>query len=48
MIHYFVFYFYCEICDYGTFSVDLFNNHNESNKHKKYIERKNIMWISDE
>ena len=34
--------FYCEICDYGTFSVDLFNNHNESNKHKKYMERKNI------
>jgi hypothetical protein len=25
--------FYCEGCDYGTFSIDLFNVHKTTNKH---------------
>jgi hypothetical protein len=31
--------FYCKTCDYGSFSVDLFNNHMKSKKHVKYINR---------
>ena len=34
--------FYCELCDYGCFSIDLFNNHKITNKHNKYIKRNNI------
>lgn len=31
--------YYCKDCDFGTFSVDLMNIHNETNKHKKQIIR---------
>ena len=31
--------FYCKICDFGTFSIDLYNTHIESKKHIKYINR---------
>ncbi len=31
--------FYCEYCDFGVFSEDLYNNHIETPKHKKFIER---------
>lgn len=34
--------FYCKICDFGTFSTDIFNNHNNSDKHKKYSIRNNL------
>jgi hypothetical protein len=30
--------YYCEICDYGTFSKDFIENHNNNTKHKKRIE----------
>ena len=29
--------YYCKLCNYGTFSIDLFKQHEESKKHK-YIE----------
>jgi hypothetical protein len=29
--------FYCHLCDYGTFSIDSFNMHNETEKHKMVI-----------
>ncbi len=29
--------YYCKVCDYGTFSIDLFNKHNNTNKHNKNI-----------
>jgi hypothetical protein len=29
--------FYCKCCDFGTFSNDLFQKHEESTKHKNYI-----------
>jgi hypothetical protein len=31
--------YYCKNCDFGTFSIDLMNTHNNTNKHKKYILR---------
>lgn len=31
--------YYCKQCDYGTFSIDLYNKHNNTTKHKKYIQR---------
>jgi len=31
--------YYCKHCDFGTFSIDIINNHNNSKKHKKYIKR---------
>jgi hypothetical protein len=31
--------FYCKHCDFGTYSVDLYNIHNNSKKHNKYIKR---------
>ena len=31
--------FYCKLCDFGTFSKDTMNTHNETEKHKKYILR---------
>jgi len=31
--------YYCELCDIGTFSKDLFNNHKKSNKHVKHESR---------
>ena len=31
--------YYCELCDFGTFSVDTFNVHNNSDKHKIYTLR---------
>jgi hypothetical protein len=30
--------YYCNVCDYGTFSIDLYNNHNKNKKHTKKIE----------
>ena len=30
---------YCELCDFGTFSKDTFDVHENSNKHKVYIAR---------
>lgn len=27
--------YYCKLCDFGTFSIDLFNFHNSCRKHKK-------------
>ena len=27
--------YYCKDCDYGTFSIDLYKDHIETNKHKK-------------
>ncbi len=30
--------FYCKICDFGTFSTDLFDGHNANHKHKKRME----------
>jgi hypothetical protein len=30
--------FYCEYCDFGTFTKNIFDKHNTSNKHTKYIE----------
>lgn len=32
--------YYCEVCDFGTFSIDIFNKHNNTRKHKKFIERR--------
>lgn len=32
-------FFYCKLCDFGTFSKDTMNTHNETEKHKKYILR---------
>ena len=29
--------YYCGVCDFGTFSIDIFNTHKESNGHKKRI-----------
>ena len=31
--------FYCKLCDYGTFSMDLFDKHNNTEKHNKNIIR---------
>lgn len=31
--------FYCSECDVGTFSIDTYNIHLNTNKHKKIIER---------
>lgn len=31
--------YYCKNCDYGTFSIDLYNRHIETDKHKKSIIR---------
>ena len=31
--------FYCETCDFGTFSKDTFAVHESSNKHKIFIDR---------
>ncbi len=31
--------YYCELCDFGTFSKDTIEVHNNSEKHKKYILR---------
>ena len=28
--------YYCKLCDYGTLSIDLINNHNNTQKHKRY------------
>ena len=33
--------YYCKYCDFGTFSNDTFNLHNETKKHKKFIMRNN-------
>jgi len=30
--------YYCEFCDYGTFSVDFINKHTETEKHKNFAE----------
>ncbi len=31
--------YYCKLCDFGTFSSDTLNIHNETKKHKKNIMR---------
>ena len=31
--------YYCKICDFGTFSKNIYVSHGESEKHKKYEER---------
>ena len=31
--------YYCELCDFGTFSNDTFEVHNKSEKHKIYMLR---------
>ena len=28
--------YYCKLCDYGTLSKDLINNHNNTEKHKRH------------
>jgi len=28
--------YYCKLCDYGTLSIDLINNHNNTQKHKRH------------
>ncbi len=28
--------YYCKLCDYGTLSKDLMNNHNNTKKHKRH------------
>ncbi len=28
---------YCKCCDFGTFSIQIFNKHIDTNKHKTYI-----------
>ncbi len=33
--------FYCELCDFETFSKDIFKNHNETDKHKRRETYKN-------
>lgn len=33
--------YYCKYCDFGTFSIDTFNLHNNTKKHKKFIMRNN-------
>jgi KRAB domain-containing zinc finger protein len=33
--------YYCNMCDFGTFSIDSFEIHKESNKHKKRIKNYN-------
>ncbi len=30
--------YYCKLCDYGTFSIDSFNNHNNTKKHNNIIQ----------
>jgi hypothetical protein len=35
--------YYCKICDYGTVSKDLYEKHEKSQKHIKYIIRHNII-----
>lgn len=32
--------YYCKICDFGSFSKDIMNNHNNSDKHKTFESRK--------
>jgi hypothetical protein len=34
--------YYCKICDVGTYSIDLHNRHENTNKHKKFIIRNSI------
>ena len=34
--------YYCSICDYGTFTKELYDRHINSIRHKKYIQRHNI------
>ncbi len=29
--------FFCKLCDYGTFSKDIFNNHNNTKKHLRHM-----------
>jgi hypothetical protein len=29
--------FYCKLCDYGTFSKDIIEKHNNTKKHKRHI-----------
>ncbi len=29
--------YFCSYCNFGTFSVDLFNKHNLTEKHKNFI-----------
>lgn len=29
--------YYCEYCDFGTFSKDIYEKHNNTNKHKNFI-----------
>jgi hypothetical protein len=33
--------YYCKYCDMGTFSKNVFENHNKSNKHIKYVGKQN-------
>jgi len=33
------FMYYCKICDFGTFSKNIYENHNNSDKHLKFEER---------
>lgn len=33
--------FYCKICDLGSFSKDIFENHNKSEKHIKFMQKIN-------
>ncbi len=33
--------FYCECCDIGTFSKDIYKKHVNSDKHKKYLDKLN-------
>lgn len=34
--------YYCDDCDFGTFSSKIMNAHNNTNKHMKHIQRKKI------
>lgn len=31
--------YYCDSCDFGTFSKDIFDKHTNTNKHKKFVNK---------
>jgi len=34
--------YYCKVCDFGTFSKNIYVNHGTSEKHKKFEQRHNL------
>jgi hypothetical protein len=37
--------YYCKLCDFGSFSKNIYENHIISDKHKKFEERHNLKKI---